>query len=224
MDCAQAAAQEREDYEAADDLVARAAALAGEVNKLELASTQLTRELESLSDTRMMLQARQASMWARAAEIMETELLKRRAEYAKHAEALLAQETRVEEALAQQLNQVACQLQHLRFDKEKVAQERELLQDSLDARTSVERAEMEKGRQPERVVGPLARLGGHLAEGLAAELAGEVQRHDGGHDLPPALLSPQVALAAHQHRLGPGRVVLHLLHDATEDADQLHAL
>ena len=50
----------------------------------------------------------------------------------------------MEEALAQQLNQVACQLQYLRFDKEKVAQERELLQDSLDARTSVERAEMEK--------------------------------------------------------------------------------
>jgi hypothetical protein len=144
VECAQAAAQEREDYEAAEDLLVRAATLAGEVSKLELASTQLTRELESLSDKRMLLHARQAGIWARAAEMMETELLKRRADNAKHAEALLAQETRVEEALAQRLDEVAHQLQHLCFDKEKVAQERELLQDALDARTWVERAEMDK--------------------------------------------------------------------------------
>lgn len=144
VECAQAAAQEREDYEAAEDLLVRAAALAGEVSKLELASTQLTRELESLSDKRMLLHSRQAGIWARTAEMMETELLKRRADNAKHAEALLAQETRVEEALAQRLDEVAHQLQHLRFDKEKVAQERELLQDALDARTWVERAEMDK--------------------------------------------------------------------------------
>jgi len=144
VECAQAAAQEREDYEAAEDLLVRASMLAGEVSKLELASTQLTRELESLSDNRMLLHARQAGMWARAAEMMETELLKRRADNAKHAEALLAQETRVEEALAQRFDELAHQLQHLRFDKEKVAQERELLQDALDARTWVERAEMDK--------------------------------------------------------------------------------
>ena len=54
------------------------------------------------------------------------------------------QETRVEESLREQLESVAHELQHLRFDKEKIAQERSLVEESVAARTSAERVEMEK--------------------------------------------------------------------------------
>lgn len=91
-------------------------------------------------------------MWGRAAESMEEQLLQRRADHAKEAEAVVSQETRVEEALQAEHEKVAQELQHIRFDKEKISQEHALMEESVAARTSVERAEMEKFEEDRRRV------------------------------------------------------------------------
>ena len=107
VEAAQQAAQEREDYEAAEELVARTTVLGEQAQHLERASTQLTRELERLSDQRLQLQERQADMWARSASIMERELIKRRSYYMKEAESATAMDARAEEALLEQFEGAA---------------------------------------------------------------------------------------------------------------------
>lgn len=55
--------------------------LSEQLLQLERDSTQMTRELEGLSDQRLLMQERQAAMWTQCAGIMERELLTRRSEY-----------------------------------------------------------------------------------------------------------------------------------------------
>ena len=128
-------AEEREDYLKAEELVAHAAALRGEVEEAEHASGQLARELERLSDLRLALYDRQAALWVRGADIMEQELSKRQAAHQRESEAALLQGVRAEELLVEQLDALAHELQHIRFDTEKIGHARSVVEESVAART-----------------------------------------------------------------------------------------
>ena len=148
-EAAQLVAQECEEYEAAEQCVGRAAKLAVEVEQLDRAGTQLKRELERLADQRLKFQEMQATLWMRSAEQMEREVSKRKGIFVNETVAFETQERRAHDSLREQLEDAAHQLQHLRFDLEKVDQERNLIEEAVAARTSVERAEVE-GLKAER--------------------------------------------------------------------------
>ena len=149
VDAAQVAAQEREEYEVAEELVGRSAELSEEVQQLERARQQLTRGLDGLLDRWLLLQDRQAELWGQCALQMERELLTRKGDLLKETEALHARETQEELELQQQLDDVQHTLQHLRFDTEKLSQERKLMEEALASHTAVERVEIE-GLERER--------------------------------------------------------------------------
>ena len=139
---AQAIAQEREDYEAAETLVSKLSALTSEKDALEAAANKLSRDLEALADKKNQLDSLLLEEWSEYSVQLEEKLSEQRKAFSTRAGDTLARATSEEEALAEAVESVTNQLEHLKFDREKIVQENTSIEVTINSKTKEERAEI----------------------------------------------------------------------------------
>jgi len=141
---AQAIAQEREDYEAAEALVSKISALAAEKDSLEASANKLSRDLEALADKKNQLDSLLLEEWSEYSVELEERLSEQKKAFSTRAGDTLARATAEEEALAEAVESVTNQLEHLKFDREKIVQEKASIEDTINSKTKEERAEIQE--------------------------------------------------------------------------------
>jgi hypothetical protein len=142
LETAEAAAQEREDFEEAARVVELSEAAAERLREFECRMSELGKQSDALDDTRHELHKQLVKCWGECAREIEYASRGYVGEFEQDLRRAKREIERSQEEIDDQKEQVKHQLEHLRLDKEKITDERSVVQKAVDDKTSVQRAEM----------------------------------------------------------------------------------